>query len=73
MAAYKVWMEVEYCDPDNDDHRSIGLPDSLGEFATQEEADEFALSLLREHAPHQIETSDRRAASVRKCGKATEE
>lgn len=48
---YKVWIEVEECDEDEDQYKDIGLPICAGTFESLEAACDFAdeLSGTMEH------------------------
>ena len=48
MTKYKVWIEVEHCDEDNDFYANIALPfGAVREFDSKDEAIEFADRLKR--------------------------
>lgn len=55
---YKVWVHVEEIDEDGDSYEDIGLPDSIGEFNTIEEAESLVSELLERYAPEMMATSD---------------
>ena len=42
---YKVWAHIELTDEDNDIYEDVGEPESLGQFDTLEEAEEFVGNL----------------------------
>jgi len=46
---YKIWVELERCDYENDEYENVVEPEELGAFDTQEEAQiELARIITRE-------------------------
>ena len=48
MRYYKVWVEIEEIDEENDSYLNVGEPSSIANFATFDEANMFVLTLYRE-------------------------
>lgn len=48
MKTYKVWIEIEEIDEENDSYLNKGEPMSIGEFASLEEAEMFQRTLYEE-------------------------
>jgi|TARA_B100000900_G_C20418011_1_gene649738 hypothetical protein len=48
MRYYKVWVEIEEIDEENDSYLNVGEPSPIANFATFDEANMFVLTLYRE-------------------------
>jgi len=46
MKKYKVWIVIEAIDEKEDFYEDVGMPESLGEFDTLREAEEFVATLI---------------------------
>lgn len=44
---YKVWLQIERCNEEEDEYEDLFLPDNLGTFDTVDEAVAFMESLPR--------------------------
>ena len=53
---YKVWVHVEEIDEDEGHYEDVGIPESIGEFETQEEATALQQQLVR--ASWDLEVND---------------
>jgi len=51
MKKYKVWIVIENINEEEDFYEDVGMPESLGEFDTLEEAKEFVTDLCDNSSP----------------------
>ena len=58
MRYYKVWVEIEEIDEENDSYLNVGEPSPIANFATFDEANMFALTLYRESQDNPVGIPD---------------
>ena len=58
MKKYKVWIAIEEINEEEDFYEDVGMPESLGEFDTLEEAKEFVEVLDRQGEKNEEQKTD---------------
>lgn len=51
---FKVWVEIERYDPDRDDYETIGMPQPIGYFITDEDAEQYVERIARLIFPEDV-------------------
>jgi len=55
---YKVWVQIELIDEDNDIYEDYGMPDPIGTFDTVEDASNCVEQVLNAFNPSALDTRE---------------